>query len=68
MDTTYLHFSGLPTTCEPLGTRTLAATFGVAPAMLPRIVEPHEIVGRLSAKMSATLRVEGRHARDRGLR
>ncbi len=49
LDKTYLHFSGLAD--NPRGTwdAGLCRTFGILPAKLPRIVDPHAVVGAVTA-------------------
>jgi xylulokinase len=49
VDTTYLHFSGLADTANATWSPELAEGSGVELDKLPRIVEPTETVGRLSA-------------------
>ncbi len=53
IDTTYLHFSGFADSVRRQWDADLCKTFGVSPEKLPRIVEPHAIVGRIAARMAA---------------
>jgi xylulokinase len=54
IDTTYLHFSGFADNVRGQWDADLCRTFGVAAAKLPRIVEPHAVVGRLAAAAAAS--------------
>lgn len=53
IDTTYLHFSGFADNRRSQWDSDLCRTFGVAPAKLPRIVEPQAIIGRVAPKVAA---------------
>jgi xylulokinase len=52
IDKTYLHFSGFADNQAGRWNTTLCAHFSLDPAMLPRIVNPSEIVGQLTAQMA----------------
>ena len=52
IDSTYLHFSGFADNRRRRWDEGLCRTFGVDPGKLPRIVEPHEVVGGLTAAMA----------------
>ncbi len=54
VDSSYLHFSGFSDTRRSAWDRDLCGRFGVDPAVLPRIVEPHEVVGRLTPAMASS--------------
>ena len=49
IDTTYLHFSGFADNQKSRWDSGLCETFSLDEAKLPRIVQPHEIVGELCA-------------------
>ncbi|SDT98699.1 xylulokinase [Verrucomicrobium sp. GAS474] len=50
IDATYLHFSGYADTRRRAWDADLCARFGIDPGKLPRIVAPHEVVGRISSE------------------
>jgi len=52
IDHTYLHFSGFADNREQRWDAGLCRTFDVDRARLPRIVEPHTVVGQLTAAMA----------------
>jgi len=52
IDRTYLHFSGFADNWRGCWDEELCRRFGVSPEKLPRIVEPHAIVGSLCAAMA----------------
>jgi len=52
IDSSYLHFSGFADSRAGSWDRALCARFGVDPGLLPRIVEPHSVVGKLTAAMA----------------
>ncbi len=49
IDTTYLHFSGFADNLRSRWDSELCEKFGLDEAKLPRIVQPHEIIGELCA-------------------
>jgi xylulokinase len=53
IDHTYLHFTGFADTQRARWSRELLEAYGVAAEKMPRIVKPHDIVGRLTAEMAA---------------
>jgi xylulokinase len=53
IDTSYLHFSGFADNVRGVWDADLCKTFGVAPEKLPRIVQPHAIVGRIAARAAS---------------
>jgi xylulokinase len=53
IDWSYLHFSGFADTRAGRWDERLCRRFGVHPAVLPRIVEPHSVVGGLVPEMAA---------------
>ena len=53
IDSSYLHFSGFADNRRAAWDHDLCARFGVDPAVLPRIVEPHAVVGELGPAMAA---------------
>jgi xylulokinase len=53
IDTSYLHFSGFADSRAAAWDPALCRRFGVDPALLPRIVASHEVVGRIDPSMSA---------------
>jgi xylulokinase len=50
IDYTYLHFSGFSDTAEHIWSAQLCDLFGVPMSKLPRIVQPWDIVGRVTAE------------------
>jgi len=52
IDRTYLHFSGFADNRRGCWDEELCRRFGVSPEKLPRIVEPHAIMGSLCASMA----------------
>jgi xylulokinase len=52
IDKTYLHFSGFARTVDNAWDEHLCRRFGVAMEKLPRIVDPHRVVGELTASMA----------------
>ena len=52
IDKTYLHFSGFADNRRGRWDEELCRTFGLDPAKLPRIVDPHQIVGELTPSMA----------------
>ena len=48
IDPTYLHFSGLADTAAERWSTELVSTFGVPDRLLPRIVQPWELVGEVT--------------------
>jgi xylulokinase len=52
IDSSYLHFSCFADSRRAAWDRSLCARFGVNPAVLPRIVDPHSVVGELSPAMA----------------
>jgi len=52
IDKTYLHFSGFADNRQGCWDDALCRRFGLDPAKLPRIVDPHQIVGELSGPMA----------------
>ena len=52
IDSSYLHFSGFADSRAGSWDRELCARFGVDPGILPRIVEPHSVVGELIPAMA----------------
>jgi xylulokinase len=52
VDETYLHFSGFADNRKRAWNVALCRELGLDPAKLPRIVAPHETIGRLSAGMA----------------
>ncbi len=53
IDSSYLHFSGFADSRSAKWDPGLCARFGVDPGVLPRIVEPHSVVGGLTPRMAA---------------
>jgi len=53
IDTSYLHFSGFADSRAPAWDPALCRSFGVEEAKLPRIVASREVVGAVTATMSA---------------
>lgn len=53
IDSSYLHFSGFADSRSAIWDRGLCARFGIDPGVLPRIVEPHSVVGGLTPGMAA---------------
>jgi xylulokinase len=53
VDTSYLHFSGFADNVRKRWDADLCRRFGVPEAKLPRIVEPHAVVGRVSPRVAA---------------
>ena len=53
IDTTYLHFSGFADNRSMQWESGLCQRFGIDPTLLPRIVQPTDIVGAISAGMAA---------------
>ena len=64
IDTSYLHFSGFADTRAAAWDRGSAAASAWTPAVLPRIVASHEVIGELAPAMAARLRAARRHAGD----
>ncbi len=58
VDTSYLHFSGFADNIRSRWDPELCRSFGVSEAKLPRIVEPHAVVGRVSARVTARCRLK----------
>jgi xylulokinase len=58
VDTTYLHVSGLADNLRGRWDSERCRTFGIAVAKLPRIVEPHAVVGRVSFAAAARCRLK----------
>ncbi len=54
IDSSYLHFSCFSDTRRSAWDTALCARFGVDPAVLPRIVEPHAVVGQLIPSMASS--------------
>ena len=52
IDKTYLHFSGFADNQQGGWDAALCRRFGLEPEKLPRIVNPHDIVGELTATMA----------------
>lgn len=52
IDGTYLHFSGFADNRKGQWDRELMARFDLDPGKLPRIVDPHDVVGELTATMA----------------
>jgi xylulokinase len=52
IDHTYLHFSGFADNRRGSWNAGLCGEFGLDPAKLPRIVEPHEVIGQMTAAMA----------------
>jgi xylulokinase len=52
VDKTYLHFSGFANTRKACWDEDLCRTFGLDPEKLPRIVEPHAVVGEMTGAMA----------------
>jgi xylulokinase len=52
IDTSYLHFSGFADTRAAAWDQSLCRCFGVDPAVLPRIVASHDVVGELAPAMA----------------
>jgi len=57
VDTSYLHFSGFADNVRLRWDADLCRRFGVSQAKLPRIVEPHKVVGRVSPRVAARCRL-----------
>ncbi len=53
VDRTYLHFSGFADTRNGIWDAGLCREFGVEQDKLPRIVEPNEIIGKITASMAS---------------
>ena len=53
IDKTYLHFSGFADNRKSAWDAGLCRTFKLDPAKLPRIVEPHAVVGELAASFAS---------------
>jgi len=53
IDRTYLHFSGFADNAAGAWNLALCDQFGIDPALLPRIVEPHAVVGAVTADAAA---------------
>lgn len=53
IDHTYLHFSGFADNARGQWNTALAEQFGLDPALLPRIVAPHDSIGEVSASVAA---------------
>ncbi|MDA0813786.1 MAG: FGGY family carbohydrate kinase [Verrucomicrobia bacterium] len=53
IDSTYLHFSGFADNVKLCWDESLCEQFGVPSGKLPRIVEPHAVIGNVTAEMSA---------------
>jgi len=52
LDKTYLHFSGFADNRRELWDPALCNTFGVSISKMPRIVEAHDVVGQVTARMA----------------
>ncbi len=52
IDSSYLHFSGFADSRSGTWDKELCARFGIDPAILPRIVPPHSVVGELTPAMA----------------
>lgn len=52
IDRTYLHFSGFADSRKGQWDPGLCRTFGLSPSRLPAIVEPHAVVGEVTAAMA----------------
>ena len=52
IDRSYLHFSGFADNRQACWDEGLCSQFGVSPNKLPRIVEPHAVMGALCARMA----------------
>jgi xylulokinase len=52
IDKSYLHFSGFADNQNGCWDKSLCRTFGVPLAKLPRIVEPHDVVGQVERAMA----------------
>ncbi len=52
IDTSYLHFSGFADTRAAAWDQGLCRRFGVDPAVLPRIVASHDVIGEVSPAMA----------------
>jgi xylulokinase len=52
IDSSYLHFSGFADTRAGRWDARLCRRFGVDPAVLPRIAEPHELIGEVVPEMA----------------
>jgi xylulokinase len=57
IDRSYLHFSGFADGRAGAWDAKLCRQFGIDPSILPRILEPHEIVGELSPAMASLCRL-----------
>jgi xylulokinase len=53
IDHTYLHFSGFADNAAGRWNLALCEQFGLDPSLLPRIVEPHSVVGAVTAEAAA---------------
>jgi xylulokinase len=53
IDHTYLHFSGFADNANGQWDSALCEQFGLDPALLPRIVDPHHIVGEVTSSAAA---------------
>jgi len=58
VDTSYLHFSGFADNVRKRWDADLCRCFGVQEAKLPRIVEPHAVVGRVSPRVAVRCRLK----------
>jgi xylulokinase len=58
VDTSYLHFSGFADNVRNRWDSDLCRSFGVSEAKLPRIVEPHAVVGRVSQRVAVRCRLK----------
>ncbi len=54
IDTTYLHFSGFADNVKGQWDADLCRTFGVDLSILPEIVDPSKVIGRLNTNMAAS--------------
>jgi len=53
IDHTYLHFSGFADNARSQWATALCERFGLDPALLPRIVAPHDVIGEVSRSAAA---------------
>jgi len=58
IDHTYLHFSGFADNARGQWDTALCDQFGLDPALLPRIVEPHHVVGGVSPTAAERCRLK----------
>jgi xylulokinase len=58
VDTSYLHFSGFADNVRRRWDPDLCRSFGVSETKLPRIVEPHTVVGSVSRRVAARCRLK----------